>query len=155
MIHFQIGNRTFVCSKQLIAVIIAVMILIVVGILGRTTIAAQLRDWKVLPAQEQLTELYFFDHERLPAAYRPDQPQPVAFTIRNLEGSALRYTYRITATPEGGATTPLKEGSLRISNTAARTVQESVTMPDLGARVRIDVTINNNQSISYWVERNL
>lgn len=155
VMHFHIGNRKFDFSKKLAVLLASFVVLVFIGIIARPAIADQLRDWKVLPSHEPLTELYFFDHLRLATKYTPGQPQNVAFTIRNFEGSQQTYSYRITATPEGTGSqaTTLKEGSLHINDKAARTVQESVTIPDLGKRIRIEIIINNNQSISYWVER--
>lgn len=161
MKHLQIGNHSLAISKQPALLLVSFVVLIVVILcltIARPAITNQLRDWKVLPAQEALTELYFFDHLRLPSHYTPDQPQEVAFTIRNFEGSDQAYAYRLVAVAEDSSLEPtqLADGSLTLANNAARTVQQTIVIPDIGTRVRIEVHIyynNNNQSISYWTER--
>jgi hypothetical protein len=138
-------------------ILIGVVILggILIGILEATPIRNQLNVWKLLPEPERLTELYFNNNAQLPTHYIPGQPQKTSFTVHNLEYQNTAYFYTVTAVPDGSTTsTALANGVLSLAQNQSVTTPITVTLPDLGPRVKVVVKLSNeNESIDYWVTK--
>ena len=135
-------------------------IIIIGGVSLASTVWAQpiknqLNAWQLLPQPERLTELYFANPNHLPSTYAPGQAQAIAFTVHNLEYQPTTYRYTVTAQADGSATmTTLTTGSFRLDQNQSITTPVSVTLPDLGPRVKVAITLTDqNESIDYWVNR--
>lgn len=133
---------------------------------NQSAIAKQLDDWLLLPRHQGVTELFFADDKRLPAAVKVDSDQKVAFTIHNLEHATTTYTYKIIVT-EVGATSGknIGEGSVHLEHDQSKTLNETIRLPSLNSqRAVISVeleyqgipfggkTLNaQRMAIQYWV----
>jgi hypothetical protein len=72
-------------------------------ILYQDNVITFLRDNRLLPEPEPLTELYFKDHFNLPMKYYPGESYPIEFVVHNVEYKPMDYTYEMTATATDGA----------------------------------------------------
>jgi hypothetical protein len=126
-----------------------------IGTVEAQPIKNQLNAWKLLPQPERLTELYFADSAQLPSAYTPATPQHVSFTVHNLEYQTMTYHYSVTAQADGSSTTtPITSSNLQLAQNQSATTPLTVTLPNLGSRVKVSVSLTNvNESIDYWVTR--
>jgi hypothetical protein len=118
-------------------------------------VAAQLQSWKMLPKAEQYTAIYFAKPQELPHAYAPGDVQTVSFTTANHTQSTAAYHYRIYADTSAGIA-DLSTGSMTINANATSATNTAITLPDLGARIRITVVItggNDQHTITYWITR--
>ncbi len=139
--HKQFGRRLFIVYAPLAVITIAVCVV------AHSAIARQLNEWKLLPQPERFTELYFTHPASLPATYTPGQTQTIAFTAHNLEHRTTTYSYTITANG-----TKLSNGTFILAENQTRQVADTVTLPPLGNRAEITVTLTNvHTSIDYWV----
>ncbi|HSX01971.1 MAG TPA: hypothetical protein VLI05_01510 [Candidatus Saccharimonadia bacterium] len=133
---------------------------------AQPVLAKQLNDWRLLPRPERLTELYFTDHDRLPAAATAGTIQRLSFTVHNLEGRATAYHYQLVVTSAdshsrrqvGGGTLVVGAGQSLVAN-------DTLMLPWLDRRMAIMVELDyqesgpsgrastsQTQSIDYWVE---
>ena len=99
---------------------------------------------------QPVTELYFTDHIHLPTTYYTGESQSVDFTIDNLEGHALTYSYRVevNGVPTGGTRTA------RLDNRQAERFEVAVPIAATSTRASIAVNlVDLNQTIQYWVTR--
>ena len=132
-------------------------------IIWKNAIANQLDTWKVLPREEQLTQLYFSDHKTLPQKAVAGEKQDVRFTIRNVENQPVTYTYTIFAQAKD-ARTQLAQGTVKLVDNQAQDITKQLTLPDTPGRVAIVIdlqyalaephgskTKNQTQTIHYWV----
>lgn len=98
--------------------------------------------------EEQFTELYFDDAQALTKTYVVGKPQAVAFSVHNLEGRNVRYTYLVLV--DGGlvasGTTP------NVPDSGFYHVQRLYTIRAARARVKIEIRLLTvGQSIHYWL----
>lgn len=115
----------------------------------------QLRDWKLLPEPERLTELYFTHPNNLPSNYTPGQPQTVAFTVHNLEYRTTDYHYQIVEQSQAGnASQTLASGSFTLTQNQYSSPMLNITPTDLGQHVKVEVRLGDqNESIDYLLNK--
>lgn len=167
--HDQLSKVLFANKKRLAYLLFAfsLILLMVVGFIQRTAITNQLHAWQVLPQPDQLTELYFEDHQKLPTTYHVGNSETVKFTTHNLEQQQVSYGYKLYAASEDGtARVELGSGSFTIDHNQQHTVSVAPAIPDLGQRVRVSIELHINgvksptgnitdhtQSLHYWVTK--
>lgn len=119
----------------------------------RPAIASQLRDWKLLPQPERLTELYFTKPNNLPAIYTPGEPQTVQFTVHNLEYGTTAYAYKVMEqSQDGRQSQQLANGEFTLRQNHYERLSLNVVPVDLGTKVKVIVEIpTTNETISYWI----
>lgn len=141
-------------TKKRVLFSLPVVVIAILALIFSPNINKQLHAWRVLPESERLTELYFTNNTKLPTTYRPGSNQIIAFTVHNLEYRTNKYTYKITQTSQDGATTILlATGTFSLSDSKYRALMSTVNVRDLGNRSKISVELNNNEFISYWIEK--
>jgi hypothetical protein len=104
---------------------------------------------------QPFTELYFNQPNQLPITARPGQRLPVAFTVHNVEGRNLTYTYSVDFTTITGKTTVLYRQQIAIANGQTTVISDAiVTVPSYTGRAEVSVVlINQPEAIHFWVER--
>lgn len=126
---------------------------------NQSAITKRLADWYLLPQPENLSELYFTDHNELPKSFNAGANQPVRFTVHNLENRTTTYHYKLTAIlPDSDTEQQLAEGTFMLDQDDLHNVQEDIVVPALGPRIgiRVDLFYNDktetiaSQSINYW-----
>ena len=129
------------------------VVLVIACVSAHSAIARQLNNWKLLPQPERFTELYFTHPTSLPTTYAPGETQIVAFTAHSLEHRITTYTFVVTVNNEvGNAEQTLARGSFTLTNNQTKNITETATLPPLGSREQITVTLTNMQtSIDYWL----
>lgn len=150
-------------SRKIVSVLIAVGCLVGVLFINQDAIIKQLRDWRLLPELERVTELYFTDYMTLPKSFAAGSHQTVSFTIHNLEHQAVTYYYRIIATPDSGAEQVLGNGTLMLAHNDSRRSKVDIVIPALKPRISVKVELYylstapghntetmQTQSIDYW-----
>jgi hypothetical protein len=139
-------------SGKYIALFFAAL-LVLLSVVFWTPIKNQLNDWKLLPQPERFSELYFTDHQHLPTTYAAGQTQTVKFTVHSLEHQPKSYTYAITASQTVGDPKAqiLATGNFTLQHDQYRKETREITIPDLGPRINIRVTLSPTQSIHYWL----
>lgn len=134
-------------------------------VLQREAVIAQLNDWKFLPLQENLTELYFNDYDTLPRTITTAQNHTVAFTIRNIENQKTQYNYSIIQQEEDSEVTEkLVSGDIELSHGESKSFNLDVRPRSTSNRSQITVQIVYNaavrgtaqtseqqQTIHYWI----
>jgi hypothetical protein len=115
----------------------------------------QLRDWKLLPEPERLTELYFTAPNNLPNSYSPGESQTVNFTVHNLEYQTTAYHYLIIEqSQDGSQSQTLAGGSFTLAQNQYDRPSVKIFLPNLGSRVKVEIELTNvHESIDYWVEQ--
>jgi hypothetical protein len=106
---------------------------------------------------QSYTELYFSDPNRLPAVAPADQRLPLAFTIHNVEGRDVGYSYKINFTGPNGQTTLLRQGQVTVAAGQVATVNDaSVQLPAYGGRAELSVIlVGHPEAIHFWIESQL
>jgi hypothetical protein len=133
--------------------------------MGHTAIAKQMDDWMLLPRPQRFTELYFTDHT-LPASLKRGASQKLTFTVHNLEHRPTAYHYKLIGIPDD--TRPqqvLGEGVVNLAHDQSKTIDQSITVPTVGAQLAIRVDLQydgilfgantpttETQSIQFWVK---
>jgi hypothetical protein len=113
---------------------------------------AQLKDWKVVPLPEPLTELYFEDHQTLPAKLENGKEYTFRFTVHNLEYRDLVYPYTVTAISSASAT-PIASGTINLPHDGYQTASASFTLKDTVNRTKIEVELTNlKQKIHFYLD---
>jgi len=116
-------------------------------------VEARLKEWKLLPMPETLTELYFEDHLKLAQYLDSSKPYKFSFTIHNLEYKTMTYRYRVTATSAQGSSI-WDEGEVSIPHDAKRTISESIFDKILRTRTKVEVIlVDQNQPIHFWLDK--
>jgi hypothetical protein len=111
-------------------------------------------DCYLFPHPDAFTELSFPHPSGLPTHYIADEKQLVTFIVRNHEGHAQQYHYRITEEADNlrHRERVLAVGTFTVANESARAQTNEVTVQPLGRRVLVKVSlINKGQSIYYWL----
>jgi uncharacterized membrane protein len=141
--------------RQPVIVLIAAIIIVLLGVIFHTAIDRQMRDWKLLPEPERLTELYFTHPNSLPATYTPGQPQQVAFTVHNLEYRTTTYQYRITETDQDtNQSQTLTAGSFTLLQNVYKNQVVSISTVNLDSHAKVEVElVNTSESIDYLLTR--
>jgi len=132
------------------------------GTIGRPAIAEQMDDWRLLPRNERTTELYFTNIHDMPAQ---QNPQLVAFAVRNVEHHTVTYRYVLTVQPDNtNVERQVGTGTLTLAHGQSADIQKSFTVLPLGIHVFVKVTLSykgmnvgarvaskQTQSIHYWL----
>lgn len=107
-----------------------------------------LRNARIVPIEEPLTELYFNDSVELPTSAA--RPLVFSFTIRNLEGKDMVYPYVIRAEFDDGSVVELERNSISVAmNDMVRIPITTRIRPPQSARVIVEVL--EKQHISFLV----
>lgn len=116
-----------------------------------SVITAQLKEWKVVPLPEPLTELYFEDHLTLPSRVVSGDPISFRFTIHNVEYRTVSYFYTIDL--EGETTREVKRGTSLLEHDKSATIP--IDLEDVPITTRSAIVVNlpeQDQRIHFWVE---
>lgn len=102
---------------------------------------------------EAYTELYFNNPSKLPTLAGSNDRVPLNFTIHNLEGRSVDYTYRIEFAANG-RTIKLQERHVSLADSAAASVTGDVLrLPTFKGRAEITVLLTGRpEAIHFWVE---
>lgn len=144
--------------KQLFGGVFVIIVLVVITFLGW-----QFRTWEqvtvaLTPTQENLTELYFANHQDLPNTASPGATLKFAYTIHNVEHQPVTYPVEVsinndpeTATEEAEITA--FKGTHVLQADEARTFPLELTMPEISTeRYKITVALPSvRQKIHFWV----
>ena len=104
------------------------------------------------PAKENLTELYFEDHLKLPKYINQSSGEQFRYTIHNLENKGMNYTIRIYKTTETDKVL-LREENAYLLNNQSKSFDE-ILPPIFNQRTKISVElVNKNQDISFWLDK--
>ncbi len=139
--------------KQHPALTISILGVLVVALIGyayRAPIKAQLDAWKLLPRNEQFTELYFNDPASLPSEVTKGTKIDFSFTIHNLEGTDKDYTYSVYFTDAAGAVTSIDKNTHYIANDGNEIIQETYTYSGTAGRITVELP-ELNQSLHFSV----
>lgn len=111
----------------------------------------QLKEWKLVPLPEPLTELFFEDHLLLPAKIVAGDDLSFRFTIHNVEYKPVSYPYTIYF--QDGQQRVATQGSLFLKQDESVTVPIVLTDPNIATRTAVVVSLDNRQErIHFWVE---
>lgn len=113
------------------------------------------------PQPEGTTELFFEKPNELPRTITPDNPLPVAFTVKNREIATVAYNYQIEQiTPDTGQHTTLASGSTELAHEQHADIQQTVTPTPTEQLSKLQVTLTYQKGdaqaqerrvISYWL----
>ena len=110
-----------------------------------------MQSYQLLPQPEQLTELYFDNHLRLPQNLDTDQTATSSFTIRNLEHEPVRYPYLVTAS-SAAEQSIIASGEVQLNHMEQESIPFTVQVASAGARTEIEVMLlNSGQSIRFFI----
>lgn len=100
------------------------------------------------------TELYFDNPAQLPSLAAANVPVPISFTIHNLEGHRVAYTYAVDFAPAGGRPSRLQQRTVTLANNQAAAVTNDVlTLPAFKGRAEISVSLAGRpETLHFWVE---
>jgi hypothetical protein len=142
-------------SKSFALFAVLALIIVLVTALNLDVINRQLHAWKLLPQPQNVTELYFTDHRKLPASYTPGETQQVAFSIRNNSDRDVTYTYVVNEQSEDGKQyREVTRRAILVPRNSTQSIDIPVVRTDFGDRARVGIFIaNSNQTINYWTRR--
>lgn len=135
---------------------ILITLLVVFGFLFYKNVSTVTGQEKILalfnPAEENLTELYFEDHLKLPKFINQLTEETFRFTIHNLKNKGMNYTIRIHKMTDDNKVL-LGTSNAYVANNFYRSFD--VTLPPLpNTRTKISVElVNKNQDISFWLDK--
>lgn len=133
-------------SNNAITIVVAIFVTLLLGALlihQRQAIYTQLYDWKLIPRNERITEVYFTDSKTLPETYFPSQQSEIRFSIHNLETETTTYNYVITQEDSGSSTkSTLATGDVTLDNGKESNIVAPVTFIDMGENVRINISVS-------------
>ena len=99
------------------------------------------------------TELYFTSPGKLPSITKIGQSLAVSFTLHNVEGRNVTYTYDINFTTADGRTTLLRHQQLSLANGRTAVATSPITIPTHTGREEISVVLEHRpEAIHYWTE---
>jgi uncharacterized membrane protein len=132
-----------------------IIVIIALGAIFHSAIDRQMRDWKLLPEPERLTELYFTHPNSLPTTYTPGQTQTVDFTVHNLEYRTTDYQYKIIEQSQDGSQSQTQAvGSFTLPQNAYKPEAVMIPTADIGQNAKVEVElVNVHESIDYLLER--
>ncbi len=111
-------------------------------------------SWSISPDKAQpeaFTELYFEDNLHLPARVIPKHPYFFQFTIHNLEGRDMEYSYEIYIEVRRDKLN-FDKGKVFVKENDYQTFQESFTTTSILPKGEVIVAlINKNQQIDFWI----
>jgi hypothetical protein len=117
-------------------------------------IYAQLNRWKLIPANEHFTELYFENHLNLPKYIVPNRKMNFSFTIHNLEGHKTVYHYTVYAVSSDGKTNTISASVVTLLNGESKTFPQTYTFNTLEPSGEIYVALpQKNQEIHFKMVR--
>lgn len=124
---------------------LAALLLIGVAIffyIERAVVWTQLDEWKLIPRPERFTELYLENHANLPKFVSAGQTVPFSFTVHNLEGQAMEYSYRVYAVfSDNGEQQAIGQGDLSLEQNGVKTIENVFTFPENQKKVTIFMTL--------------
>jgi len=123
--------------------------------LGGVSIRNELVALHLLPQPENLTELYFDTHERLPKSLTEKQSVSFAFVIHNLEATDYQYAY-IVAIQSQGMSQIVDRGNILVKDGQYYTKTENFMLKDTAKEQKVVVELTNKgQSIHFWIGKDL
>lgn len=110
---------------------------------------------KITTAQtENYTELYFENHQKLPAVVVPSHVYSFSFTIHNLENKDMNYSYEVYS-QVGDNKFPINTGTIQLKNDEYRTVTNSFVLSHSFNKAEVVVNlINKDQQIDFLIGEN-
>jgi hypothetical protein len=137
-----------VTTLLLTAVIISALLLY--GL--RAEIYTGLQNWKLLPTNQEFTELYFNDYLALPKTVTAGQSISFSFTIHNVEGVTTAYPYTVYFLYPDGQKVPFVTDSVTLANNASTSINVSYQFhtSDTTGSVVVDLT-QLNQTIDFLI----
>jgi hypothetical protein len=115
-------------------------------------IYAQLNDWKLIPAKEHFTELYFENHLNLPKQIIAGRQIDFSFTIHNLEGQMMDYPYAVYFVSDSGEIITISDSAITVADGEYKTIPETYTLDTLApsGAVYVDL-VQKKQDIHFNV----
>ena len=112
-------------------------------------------SWSISTSKAQsetFTELYFEDYLQLPSEVIPEHPYFFQFTLHNLEGKDMEYSYEVYV-EVGQDKLIFDEGTVFVKENDYKTIQERFASTSVLPKSEIVVDlINKNQQIDFWIE---
>lgn len=124
-----------------------VMMLLLIGVavffyIERAALWTQLDEWKLLPRPERFTELYLENHADLPRSVNAGQTVPFSFTVHNLEGGTMKYSYEVYALASSDdVRQPISHGDFSIDHTKAKTIANTFIFPENQKKMTIFIAL--------------
>lgn len=117
----------FNSSVLTLAFSLTILISITVGLihLKGNSVYSFTNNLKLVPQKQNLTELYFNNHQSLPNKVNLGQSISFSFTIHNLENLEKDYPYKIHLNSEFNEQV-IEQGVVRVHNGAYKTLIQSI-----------------------------
>lgn len=104
------------------------------------------------PQSETFTELYFEDYLHLPSEIVPKHSYAFQFTLHNLEGKDMEYSYAVYL-EVGQEKSLFDQGTIFVKENDYKTIQEKFATTNILPKSEIVVNlVNKNQSIDFLIE---
>ena len=148
-------NPSFWTRSVVFTVGLLASVILAVALFRSAGVSAQLSAWKLMPAPERYTELFFNQSLTLPTTLAELKGRPVtfSFSIHNLEGQVTEYPYMVVYTNDHGASTEVALGSVVLEDGAVKRIAQTITLP-AGATAKSEISVvlpSQDQSIHFWV----
>ena len=102
---------------------------------------------------EPFTELYFEDSSTLPVHLTDSKLHSFQFTLHNLEGHQMSYSYEVYLVQNNGENL-LNKGQVLLQQDQYRTINQNFKLTTFNSPSGIVVNIPNmNQKIDFWINR--
>lgn len=130
-------------------------ILLLLAILFYPAVYGQLKKWKLTPGYEPYTELYFNNYRLLPSHIYTHEKGTFNFTIHNVEGVDVTYSWTSYFLEENGKKHVFKNGTVFLKNGESISVSSPYIFQDASETGTVIVSLKNiNQQISFIIPNN-
>src|SRR3989344_6509010 len=125
--------------------------LVLISMVFKTEIKQVMAQNHLLPEPENLTELYFENHNDLPKSITSGQKYEFTFTIHNLENKDMDYPYVVFLRTDEKKII-LDEKSVNLKNGEFKMIKEEFgSLNNLKMKITVEL-VNRNQQIDFWME---
>ena len=125
--------------------------LMIVGFGYKSEIITVMAQNHLLPEPENLTELYFENHNDLPKSITSGQKYEFTFTIHNLENKDMDYPYVVFLRTDEKKII-LDEKSVNLKNGEFKMIKEELgSLKNSKMKITVEL-VNRNQQIDFWME---
>lgn len=136
--------------KNYVLLFFILLLLLLFGVF-KDSIINQLSQANLLPKAETFTELYFENSTKLPTKIISGKQLDFIFTIHNLEGKDINYTYEIVVKDKDGEQ-PITKKTVLVEDAKKASIQEGILLDDPATRSAVIVNlVNKKQHITFYV----